>query len=154
MQRECSSDDQRKLVQCWLINPEGQGRYRFVELENFRLWEYLVTHKHGMLVKIVSVRLWLPEIIFRRYENIYSHAGEAAAIDRVSIERYDPNFRFYNTIHRFCLAEETQTLIHHLKRHLTERGIGVKDWGLETMSGVGIEPFVDELVEPVALGLA
>ena len=148
-----NSQDREKLVQCWLINPQGEGRYRFLELYTFRLWEYLVTTKHGMRVESPTMRLWVPNEVYRYYEDLYSHAGNVASIDRVTIERYDPHYGFSHPIHRYTLAEDTEALVEHLEGHLSEQGIESGDWDLTVLPGYGIEPDVDELVEPVALGL-
>jgi hypothetical protein len=146
-------DDKKKLVKCWMVNPSGEGRHRFVELENFRLWEYLVTTKHGMTIQDVSVCLWLSEPHFQYNRNLFEHAGSVSEVDQVTIERYDPNYKFCNLIHRYGLSDETEDLVARLKAHIKAQGPDVGDWQMTITRGRGIEPDVGELVEPIALGI-
>lgn len=146
--------DKEKLVQCWMENPKGEGRYRFVEMENFRLWEYLVTTKHGMTVTAPTICLWISDNHFQRNQALFRHSGEVSGVDRVMIERYDPNYKFCNLIHRYCLTQETKDLMALLKKHITEQGADSGDWEMSVTQGWGIEPNAGELLEPVALGIA
>lgn len=146
-------EKKKKLVKCWMINSNGEGRHRFVELENFRLWEFLVTTKHGMTVQDVSVCMWVPEPHFVSNRRLFEHAGTVNNVDQVTIQRYDPTYKFCNQIQRYCIADETEDLVARLKAHIKAQGPDVGDWRMATTHGRSIEPDVGELVEPIALGI-
>lgn len=144
-----------KLVKCWMVNREGAGRHRFVELEMFRLWEYLVTHKHGMRIEQSRLCLWVSKAQYDRYRRLFAHARAVSAVNQVTVERYDHRYRISNFMRRYCLDAETNELTTRLERYLRESGHGPGDWNLEVTEGRGIEPEVDDLEEePLALGLS
>lgn len=147
-------EKKKKLVKCWMVNANEEGRWRFVELETFRLWEYLMNNKHGMRIQDVSVCLWVPDAHYQSNRAMFQHAGKVSPVNQVTIERYDPNYKFCNLIFRFCLAEETEDMVARLKEHIREYGPSDSDWSLTVTDGWGIEPNVGELVEPIALGIA
>jgi hypothetical protein len=154
MANERNVEEKRKLVRCWMVNPAGEGRWRFVELEAFRLWEYVMSHKHGMTIDNLSMCLWVPDSLFQQNSAMFKEAGTVTPVNQVTIERYDPNYGFYHLIQRYCLAEDTDEMIRRLRGHIAQQTGSETGWGLHTTEGWGIEPNVGELVEPVALGLA
>lgn len=148
-------EQNKKLVKCWMVNANGEGRHRFVELENFRLWEYLVTNKHNMTISDITVCLWVSDNNFQSNRAMFEHAaGVIFRVDQVTIERYDPNYKFFNLIHRYCLSEETTDLQARLKSLIVDQGAKAGDWKMLVTEGWGLEPEIDELVEPIALGIA
>ena len=92
MAYERNVEEKRKLVRCWMVNPAGEGRWRFVELEAFRLWEYVMTHKHGMTIHTLSMCLWVPDSLFQQNSAMFKEAGTVTPVNQVTIERYDPNY--------------------------------------------------------------
>ena len=56
------SDSQRQLlVRCEITNRDGDPGVRYVEHSLFRLWQYMMANKHGLVVHGLAVCLWLPE---------------------------------------------------------------------------------------------
>ena len=154
MAERYSTGDKEKLVRCRMVNPKGEGQTRFVELDNFKLWEYLVTHKHGMTVEDPTICLWVNDEHYNRARDLFEKSGEVTGVNRVTIERYDPNFKFCNLIHRYCLSEETDVLLERLKSHIGEESEAAGNWDARVTVGWVIEPNVGELIEPIALGIA
>ena len=154
MPNERNLEEKRKLVRCWMVNPEGEGRWRFVELEAFRLWEYVMTHKHGMTIGDLSMCLWLPDSLFQENRAMFKEAGTVTPVNQVTIERADPNYGFVHLIQRYCLAEDTEEMLRRLRSHIAKHSHAEGSWDVRTTEGWGVEPNVGELIEPVALGLA
>jgi hypothetical protein len=143
----------KKLVKCRIVQPDHQGAWRFVELENFRLWEYLMHHKHNLHVEALAMCLWVPDAHYQSKRGLFEHAGTVFPLTQVAIERYDPNYRFIHRIYRFCLTDETDEFVARLKSHMRGEDGPHADWELTVSDGWGIEPNVHELIEPTALGL-
>jgi hypothetical protein len=74
----------QKLVRCEVRRrgSQGPGSARFIPLEIFGLWEYLITNKHGFDVLSPRASLWLdmedsPEAAYS--ENQYDRVTEVSA---------------------------------------------------------------------------
>ena len=115
-----------KLVRCQLVNAYRETGVRFIELDAFRLWEYLMTHKHGMKVGEPQLCLWLPEDEYRRNANVFDRAGEVEAVDRIVIELFDREYGFSQTIARFARSAESGQLVQILRSHIPP-GLGDSD---------------------------
>ncbi len=110
--------ESQKLIQCRVINTDHQESLRFVEFEQYRLWEYLMTHKHQMSVSDPVLCLWLSEEDFQEQHALYEHSGTSAAVNRIVIDLFDRQFRFTNTVTRYVVDEDTDKVLSILREHV------------------------------------
>jgi len=74
----------QKLVRCLVKRPDGSGpgTPRYIPLEIFGLWEYMMKEKHGFEIESLQASLWLdmedsPETAYG--ENQYERVTEVTA---------------------------------------------------------------------------
>ena len=107
-----------KLIRCHVTNRYNEQTVRLIEFNNFKLWEYLMTNKHGARINNISLCLWISEAEFNEHENIYSRTGEAESVNRIIVDMYDEEYGFSNAITRFARESETEQVIGILKSHI------------------------------------
>ena len=49
----------QKLIRCEVLGISGASSIRYVPMEIYGLWEYLMTHKHGFQVRNHGASLWI-----------------------------------------------------------------------------------------------
>ncbi|MDY6942559.1 MAG: hypothetical protein SVU69_06030 [Pseudomonadota bacterium] len=109
----------QKLVRCHIRNPQSETSIRFVELENFRLWEYMMRHKHGLVAEAVSLCLWVNLKEYHRKENIYARAGDVHTLNSIVLNIFDPLNGYSHVIKRYALAADTERLKTTLLSHIS-----------------------------------
>jgi hypothetical protein len=110
--------ESQKLIQCRVVNTEREESTRFVEFDQYRLWEYLMTHKHELTVSDPVLCLWLSEEDFQEQESLYEHAGPSTVVNRIVIDMFDRHFRFTNTVTRYVLEPDTEKVLNILRGHV------------------------------------
>lgn len=110
--------ESQKLIQCRVRNAKREESLRFVEFEQYRLWEYLMTHKHELTVSDPVLCLWLSEDDFREQETLYRHAGQSTVVNRIVIDLFDRHFGFTNTVIRYVMEEDTEKVLGILREHV------------------------------------
>ena len=105
----------QKLVRCELIRPEvGAGTVRYVPLEIFGLWEFLMRTKHRFEVAGSVASLWIdvdenPEVAYG--ENQYERVTE------VTLLRYSEQDGMFSKVNRYFPTGECPELKNLLLRH-------------------------------------
>lgn len=110
--------DSRKLIRCTVVNRDGVASVRFVELEYFRLWEYMMSHKHGLKVRDISLSLWVTAEDFTRRNGIYLSAGEVENVNRFVVSVFDEANGYSHTVSRYAVARETEAMRSALLSHV------------------------------------
>ena len=113
-----TSHANRKLVRCQLVNPYQETSVRYIELDAFRLWEYLMSHKPGMRVGEPTLCLWIPAEEYRRNASVFDRAGGVEAVDRIVFELFDREYGFSQSISRFARSAETEQMVEILRSHV------------------------------------
>jgi hypothetical protein len=104
-----------KLVRCELSRPEaGVGTVRYVPLEIFGLWEFLMRTKHRFEVAVPIASLWIdvdenPEVAYG--ENQYERVTE------VTLLRYSEQDGMFSKVNRYFPTQECPELKNLLVRH-------------------------------------
>ena len=112
------TDSHRQLlVRCSVRNRAGETSTRFIEQSLFRLWQYMMSNKHGLQVERVEVSLWLPEQEWQAQHELFQQAGPVEEVKRISFAVYDAGSKLCNTLQRFVLAAEAD----RVKELLLER---------------------------------
>ena len=144
----------QKLVQCYTENDKGEQRMRLVEMENFRLWEYMMTTKHGLEILKPEPCLWIHEGDFDRKQDIFSHAPSVRAVNRVVLSIYDEAYGFSHFVNRFVSAEDTEQLIDILKRHMQGRLNNGDECEVIVVEGYCVQRWEHESLPPLMVGLS
>lgn len=112
--------DSTKLIRCSLINKDNKLSVRFVEMDHYRLWSYMITQKHGFTIKDTFLSLWVKENIFYQKQDIYSRYGDKEKMNLISMMLYDDVNGFSFNINRYILEAETEIMIKVLSSHVRE----------------------------------
>ena len=107
-----------KLVRCEVLNRYNETSTRFVVLEAFKLWEYLMQQKHGLRVGKPELCLWLDNEAYERGAAVFDRAGKVEPVNRIAVDLFDTEYGFSQTITRFTRASETIQLLEILRSHI------------------------------------
>lgn len=105
----------QKLVRCELKRPGGEtGSVRYVPLEIYGLWEFLMRQKHRFEVSSSVASLWIdvdenPEVAYG--ENQYERVTE------VTLLRYSEHDGMFSKVNRYFPTQECSELKNLLLRH-------------------------------------
>lgn len=143
----------QKLVQCITINEAGEERSRLVEMENFRLWEYMMVNKHGLTIKNPIPCLWIHSGDFRRQQHVFSHSQSVEAVNRIVLSIYDEAYGFSHFINRFVHATDTEQLIDVLKNHTQGRVENGDECEVMVLEGYCIHRWQHDSLPPLMVGL-
>lgn len=98
----------QKLIRCRMVNREGETSIRYVTLEYFLLWEYMMQTRHGFTFEEYSLCMWVSSEEFDKKADLYSHSGEVEDVSRFNIEIYDDNYHYTYTVSRFVREDESE----------------------------------------------
>ena len=127
----------QKLVRCEIKRAgTGDGTVRYVPLEIFGLWEFLMRHKHQFDVSASVASLWIdvdenPEVAYG--ENQYERVTE------VTLLRYSDADGMFSKVDRYFPTEEYPALKSLLLKHYEGvREPGAPNLQLKERQGVWI----------------
>lgn len=147
------SDSQRQLlVRCEITNPDGDPGVRYVEYSVFRLWQYMMANKHGLVVHELAVSLWLPEQEWRAQGEIFQRAGTVESVHRLSFAIYDRSTGLCNTMQRYVPADDADKVKALLLQRISPQARNEGDFAMELETGRAVVR--DDLVDPSSLGHA
>ena len=142
-----------KLIRCDVINRYNEQTVRLIEFNNFKLWEYLMTHKHGAKVMNPSLSLWISEEEFQDHEDLYTRSGEAEPVNRIIVDLFDEEYGFSNAITRFVRESETEQVINILNSHLQKNTSGSNDCQIQVFKGHSVTQHKHMTSRPMIMGL-
>ena len=108
----------QKLMRCEVVNRYREGSVRFVELDAFKLWQYLMTHKHGLRIGETTLCQWIDAGEYAASANLFDRAGGVEAVDRIVVELFDAEYGFSQTIMRYARSGETEQVVAILRSHI------------------------------------
>jgi hypothetical protein len=112
--------ENQKLMRCQVANRYQEASVRFIELDAFKLWEYLMTHKHGLKVGEPTLCLWVDNDDYERNANVFDRAGEVEPVNRIVVDLFDAEYGFSQTVTRYARAGEFERVIEILRSHIPE----------------------------------
>jgi hypothetical protein len=145
--------ESKKLIQCRVRNSNNEESLRFVEFEQFRLWEYLMTHKHNLSVSDPVLCLWLSEDDYRRQEELYTHCGPSTAVSRVVIDLFDRDFGFTNTVTRYVIDQDMDRVLGILREHVPADLVDTEDCDFVVVPGRVVQNWQNVPDESFLIGL-
>ncbi len=142
-----------KLIRCNVATDNKKQTVRFIELNNFRLWEHLMISKHEASISDAMLCLWMNKDEFADNENIYSHAEKTEPVNRIVVELFDEEYGFSNTVTRFVRAPETESVIEILKSHIPDIVSDSELSQIQVYEGHTVEQILHNPKRPMILGL-
>lgn len=146
-------DASQKLVRCDVLNRDKELSVRLIEIEAFKLWEYLMTHKHGLQVSNPSLCLWVSDAAYEENRAIFERAGDSEPADRILLDLYDAEYGFTHASVRYTRRSETEQVVSILKSHVPEPLRNSEACSVAIISGVVVQQWHDKATRPMILGL-
>ena len=147
-----SHSHRQLLVRCEITNRDGDPGVRFVEHNVFRLWQYMMANKHGLVVHGLSVSLWLPEQEWQAQGQLFQRAGAIEAVHRISFAIYERATGLCNTMQRYVPADDVDTVKELLLQRIPSEVRTEGDFAMEIEAGRAV--IRDDVVDPATLGHA
>ncbi|OGQ96354.1 MAG: hypothetical protein A2521_09015 [Deltaproteobacteria bacterium RIFOXYD12_FULL_57_12] len=143
--------DSQKLVKCVLLNKNKQPATRFVELESYKLWSYMICSKHGFEIQDIYLALWVTSEEFARKQMLYTHSGQVEKMNRIAMMLYDDANNFALTMNRYVLEPETELLKKVLTSHVRDELVINNSFEMRVVTGVCISN--QKKLDKILLGL-
>jgi hypothetical protein len=153
MSSPSSPHESHKLVRCQVINRYREATTRFVEIEAFKLWEYLMSSKHGLQVADPSLCLWVDEEAYRQNASVFEHAGQVEPVDRIVVELFDAAYGFSQTSIRYARASECDQVVEILRSHIPAAMRDSDDCSIAVVSGQVIRQDAPRPRQRLTIGL-
>ncbi len=106
------------LVRCETTNREGQPSVRFVEHNLFRLWQYAMANKHGLMVSNAKICLWLPEQQWQSQQGYFEALGSHYAVALLRFDLFDSQHQLWERVQRFVPGEDSTAVAQRLERRI------------------------------------
>ena len=126
------------LVRCRVTNRDGVASTRFVERDHFRLWQYMMTNKHGLIVADPTPCLWMPETEFTPKAGVFELAGPCDAVTRLNFAVFDQATGLCNTTQRFVPTDETDVVVEVLMQRIPLDVRASDDFMMEQQRGFAV----------------
>jgi hypothetical protein len=144
-----STESHRQLlVRCEVTNREGDPSVRFVEYGVFRLWQYMMASKHGLVVHDLGVSLWMPEQDWQAQR--HRTAANVEAVQRLSFAIYDRVTGLCNTMQRFVPHDHADQVRDLLLQRISAEVRDAGDFAMDVEPGRAIAR--DGAIDPASLG--
>lgn len=153
MSQPFASSFSQKIIRCSLNNIGNMTNERLIELELFKLWSYVMQHRHGFKIKDISLCLWVSQQEFQSKEVIYTHSSLISEANMLTMLIFDEKNEFCHTISRYTLKEDTATVKDIILSHLSKKIIEDKNYELITTPGHLLEK-KKNITTDLALGLS
>lgn len=142
-----------KLIRCDVINRYNEQSVRLIEFNHFKLWEYLMTNKHGAKITNISLCLWISEEEFLDHEDVYSRSGDVEPVTRIIVDLFDEEYGFSNAITRFVRESETEQVIKIISSHIPNSISDSDDCQIQTFKGYSVTQHRHMTTRPMIMGL-
>lgn len=142
-----------RLVRCLVVNAAGQLGFRYVELDHYKLWEYLVLREHRLTVRQAWLVLWCPEAEFQHHASTFEHAGDVERVDRIHIDIFDAHHHYTLGIDRYARQADIPYVRDILLKHMSADQSRNGQWQLAHIPGRGVITSQIDPAHPAVLGL-
>lgn len=143
-----------RLVRCDVVNAAGQAGLRYVELEQFRLWEYMMRTRHGIEVRGLRVGLWLTSSAFRANAGPLLHGGLVEEVTRIAISRRNPRHHYTLEIVRYVPTDKHESVRQILLSHVADSEADSGYFDLSERHGVCVSRLIEDPEIELILGLS
>lgn len=128
-----------KLIRCEVMHPNGKASIRFITLDVFLLWAYMMRTRHNMECKTYSISLWIPADEFERKSGIFSHSGQVEAVNRFDFSLFDATYNYPYRATRFVLDSDSARFRQAMFEHIPEEFRASERLEIEKTPGFCIE---------------
>ena len=146
--------DSQKLIRCYVTNLDGIPTARFIEVEVFKLWRYMMTNKHGLSISRMSLCLWVNEEEFKQKEKLYTRSGEVETVHRIVISIFDSKNGFSHMTCRYALDQDVNKVKSILMSHMPGKFINRESLEIEAFPGRVIDKGKILSMDDIILGLS
>ncbi len=143
----------QKLLFCKVVSKDFGQSKRFVELENFQLWAYMMFHKHGLRIQDISLWLWVCENKLQEYQELYEQMPDILQVSKIGVFLSDELNGFSHVIYRYSEEDQVSAMKKILMSHVSPELISSGNCELVVEQGYCIKNDIKNLGKMV-LGLS
>jgi len=103
-----------KMVRCSVCKGSSEPSLRFVPLDVFELWSYLMRHRHGFQLVESEASIWMD---IEDSQDISVASSQLERVDEVSLHVYSEKDTMFRRICRYFPVVERDSLTRLLVRH-------------------------------------
>ena len=146
--------DSQKLIRCSVSSQDGIPTARFIEVEVFKLWHYMMKNKHGLGISDISLCLWVNEEEFKQKEELYTRSGKVDSVHRIVISIFDSRNGFSHMTSRYVLDQDVNKVKSILLSHMPKNFVNSESSEVETFPGRVIDKGKISNMDEIILGLS
>ena len=147
-----NQDNSQKLIRCTVDGGRHPKRVRYIELDYFKFWSYVMIHRHGLKIKDGSLWLWLHGNDYQKNADLYSHFQDVEEVSRIGVSVDDERYGFTHTTYRYVLRPESAMLEQVLLSHLSPELVKSGNYKINTVHGFCIN--AGKSLKNMVLGLS
>ena len=140
-------------MRCQVVNRYQETSTRFVEIRAFKLWEYLMTTKHGLKVGEPKLCLWIDDSEYEPNANVFDRAGEVEQVNRIVVELFDREYGFSQTTTRYARTSETDQVLGILRSHIPAGLCDSEACTIDIVSGQVVQQWHPNAKRNILMGL-
>ena len=145
--------ESQKLVRCQVVNRYRETSTRFIEIGAFKLWEFMMTNKHGLQVGEPSLCLWVDDGEYENNANVFDRAGEVEQVNRIVVDLFDREYGFSQTTTRYARISETDQVLDILRSHIPAELQGSEACSIDIISGRVVQQWHPNARRNILMGL-
>lgn len=143
-----------RLLRCDVVNRAGGAGLRYVELEQFRLWEYMMRTRHGIEVRGLRVGLWLTSPEFRANAGPLLHGGTAEEVTQITISAFNTRHHYTLDTVRYVPTDQFESVKEILMSHVADSGLEGQNFDVRERHGVCVSRAIEDPEIELVLGLS
>lgn len=143
-----------RLLRCDVVNAAGGLGLRYVELEQFRLWEYMMRTRHRIEVRGIRVGLWLTSSEFRANSGPLLHGGSAEEVTQIRISSFNTRHHYTLETVRYVPTEQFDSVKQILLSHVADSDADRQRFDVRERHGVCVSRAIEDPEIELILGLS
>lgn len=132
-------ESSQKLIKCNVSHLGGSPTTKFIEIDFFKAWAYIMFHRHGLTVSDLSLHLWVDMAEYANRKNIYDTLEPREEVDQLQLLIFCESSNACHTVNRFVLHQEVAEVKKILLSHLCEEIRGGKKYQFVVKPGYSLE---------------
>lgn len=143
-----------RLLRCRMLNPAGKTSIRYVELEQYRLWAYMMETRHGFRVQELKLSLWVNASEFRDKKDLFLHSGDVEDVSRIAFSWFNPRHNYTLDVARYVPSKQYESVKRILLSHVSESSRQSEAFRLDEQHGVCVNQAVEDPGLDLILGIS
>lgn len=143
-----------RLLRCEVLNDAGEASIRYVELEQYRLWEHMMRTRHGIEVSRLQLGLWLSSSRFQANPEPFLHSGQVEDVACIMISWFNPRHHYTLDIVRYVPTEQCDSVKEILLSHVSDSKRQSEYFDLDVRHGVCVSRVIEDPGVELILGLS